>query len=104
MRTGNRQRTGRIHIRVTPIAAVQWAFQLLYLFLLVRVILTWVPGVDQRHPAVQFVHRVTSPMLNPIRRLVPPVGGLDLSPLIAFVLLSAIQRVVVDVMVRAAYR
>ena len=104
MRTGNRRRTGRIHIRVTPIAAVQWAFQLLYLFLLVRVILTWVPGVDQRHPAVQVVHRVTSPMLNPIRRLIPPVGGLDLSPLIAFVLLSAIQRVVVDAMVRAAYR
>lgn len=104
MRTGTRRRAGRIHIRVTPIAAVQWAFQLLYLFLLVRVILTWVPGVDQRHPVVQVVHRVTSPMLNPIRRLVPPVGGLDLSPLIAFVLLSAIQRVVVDVMVRAAYR
>ncbi len=89
---------------MTPITLVQWTFQILYVLLLARVVLSWVPGVDPSHPAVRAIHRFTSPILDPIRRAVPPVGGLDLSPLIAFLLLSAIQRVVVDVMVQAAYR
>ncbi len=57
---------------------VDTLFQIAYLLLLVRVILSWVPGINYYHPAVQFIMRATSPILNPIRRAVPPVGGLDL--------------------------
>lgn len=55
------------------------------------------------HPAVQFVYRVTSPILDPIRSVVPPVAGLDLSPLVALLLLSLIQRVVIGVLLQTAY-
>lgn len=86
-----------------PIAIVQLLFRLLYALLIIRVILSWVPGVNYYHPVVQFVHRVTSPILDPIRRVVPQAGGLDLSPLVAILLLTLLQRIVVEVLLRALY-
>jgi len=83
---------------VSLIAIVDLLFQAFYVLLLIRVILSWIPGIDDRHPAVQFVHRVTSPVLTPIRRAVPPVGGLDLSPLVAILLLIVARRLVVGLL------
>ncbi|MGH2399482.1 MAG: YggT family protein [bacterium] len=85
------------------ITLVDLLFQAFYILLLIRVILSWVPGIDHRHPAVQFVHRVTSPVLNPIRRAVPPVGGLDISPLVAILLVIVVQRLVVGLLSQALY-
>lgn len=78
-------------------------FQAFYVLLLIRVILSWVPGIDPRHPAVQFVDRITSPVLTPIRRAMPPFGGLDLSPLVAILLLIVAQRLVIGLLVRTLY-
>ncbi len=87
---------------MTPVTAVHWLFQFLYVLLIARVILSWISGVNYHHPAVHFVYRVTSPILNPIRRVVPSVAGLDLSPLIAILLLSIIYRAVINLMLHAA--
>jgi YggT family protein len=57
------------------------------LVVLVAVILSWVP-LDQRNPLVTITHALTEPVLAPIRRVIPPMGGLDLS---AMVLLIALQ-------------
>lgn len=78
------------------ISLVNFVFQLLYVLLLIRVLLSWIPGANFYHPAIQLIHRATSPVLNPIRRLMPPVGGLDLSPLVAILLLSLVRRVLVE--------
>ena len=56
--------------------------------ILIRVVLSWVsPG--SYNPAVAFIHSMTDPVLRPIRRVIPPMGGLDLSPLFATLLLFA---------------
>ncbi len=52
----------------------------------IRIILLWV-GMDTRKPVVIFLHEVTEPILAPIRRLIPPMGVLDLSPMMAVILL-----------------
>ncbi|HET6946324.1 MAG TPA: YggT family protein [bacterium] len=85
------------------VALVNLLFQTFYILLLLRVILSWVPGIDARHPAVQFVQRATAPVLAPIRRVLPPAGGLDLSPMVAILLLILTQRIVVDLLVRMLY-
>lgn len=85
------------------IALANLLFQVFYILLIIRVLLSWVPGLDPRHPAAQFVDRVTSPVLTPIRRALPPVGGLDLSPLVAILLLIVVQRLVVGLLVRTLY-
>ena len=51
------------------------------LIVLVAVILSWI-RVDRRSPFVRIVHALTDPVLEPIRRAVPPMGGLDLSPML----------------------
>ena len=88
-------------IVVNPVAAVVFLFRFLYALLLIRVVLSWLPRTSSSHPAVLLVYRVTSPILDPIRRIMPPVGGLDLSPIVAILLLSLLQQVVTDLMIRA---
>jgi YggT family protein len=58
------------------------------------VLASWVaPGSN--HPVVLFLERVTEPVLAPIRKVLPAVGGMDLSPLAALVALHLIQRYVI---------
>jgi YggT family protein len=51
------------------------------LVVLVAVILSWVP-MDRRNPLVTITHTLTEPVLAPIRNVLPPMGGLDLSPML----------------------
>lgn len=53
-----------------------------YWVILIRALISWV-NPDPFNPIVQFLHRVTEPVLEPIRRILPPMA-IDLSPLIAF--------------------
>jgi YggT family protein len=55
------------------------------------VILSWVPA-NRRNPLVVMVFRLTEPALAPIRRVIPLMGGLDLSPLVLLLLLRLLQR------------
>lgn len=56
-----------------------------YFFLIiVSVILSWI-GQGARHPVVPLIYQLTEPVLRPIRKFIPPIAGLDLSPLIALI-------------------
>ena len=81
------------------VGLVNWLFLLANVLLIIRVVLSWIPNVDYYHPVVQFIYRVTSPILDPIRRVVPPAGGLDLSPLVAILLLQLLQKDVIGLLV-----
>ena len=61
------------------------------LVLLVRVLLTWFPNLDWCNPVLSTVSAVTDPYLNVFRGLIPPLGGLDLSAIVAFLALQLIQ-------------
>lgn len=87
---------------VTLIQIVDWAFGALNLLVLVRVLVSWVPGLDPYHPIVQFVYRATEPIMAPVRRLLPPMGGLDLSPIVVFLLLYVARSVVLGLLVQSA--
>lgn len=59
--------------------------QLYSYVLLARALMSWIPNLDPYHPAVQFLYSITEPVLEPIRKLVPPLGGMiDISMIIAF--------------------
>ncbi len=61
------------------------------LVLLVRVLLSWFPNIDWSNPVLSSVSAITDPFLNAFRGLIPPVGGLDLSALLAFLALQLMQ-------------
>ena len=80
-----------------PIVIINF-FQLLItvlmLLVIARVIVSWV-APSGGGGMVAFIYQATEPLLAPIRRLVPPSGGLDWAPLIAMLVLGLLLRVVV---------
>ena len=60
------------------------------LVVLAAVVLSWVRS-DRRHPLVQLVYKLTEPAIAPIRRVLPPIGGLDFSPMILLVALRILR-------------
>ncbi len=61
------------------------------LVLLLRVLLSWFPNLDWSNPVLSTVSSITDPYLNAFRGLIPPLGGLDLSAIVAFIALQLVQ-------------
>ena len=64
------------------------------MIILVRVVLSWLP-VDRDQAWARFIVDVTEPLVGPIRRILPPFGGLDFSPLVAMLLLQLLRNFLV---------
>lgn len=65
-------------------------FTLLTIAIFARAILSWF-NMDPRSPLIQMLDAVTEPVLEPIRRIMPRLGMIDLSPLIAILLLQFVS-------------
>lgn len=63
--------------------------------IIVRALLSWV-NPDRYNPIVQFLYRVTEPVLRPIRRRLPMEMGLDFSPLVVILAIKVLQWFLVD--------
>lgn len=61
------------------------------LVVLVAVIMSWM-RLDPRNPLVMIVRSLTEPVLAPIRQVLPPMGGLDLSPMVLLIALQVSKR------------
>lgn len=70
---------------------IKMLFQVYTLMIFVRIISSWVPEWRESK-VVQFVSFYTDPYLDLFRRVVPPLGGIDFSPILAFISLSIIER------------
>ena len=69
------------------------SFISIYLGLLfIRVLLTWFPNIDWLSQPFAALSQITDPYLNLFRSIIPPLGGMDLSPMLAFLALSFLQR------------
>lgn len=71
---------------------VLWLFELI---LLARVLMGWLPGLDRSHPIARFLIDVTEPILAPIRKALPDMGGFDFSPLIVFLIIQVLMQILV---------
>ena len=80
---------------------VQILAQVLYWAILARVILSWLP-INHESALIQFLHGITEPILGPIRRIMPNMGGLDLAPMFALILIWVAQRVLLSMIGRLA--
>ena len=64
------------------------------LVVLVGVILSWLQ-LDRRNPLLTITRALTEPVLAPIRNLLPPIGGLDLSPMVLLIALQLLKGLLV---------
>jgi len=85
-----------------PLGALAWAFpglvglviNIILFAVFVRVILSWL-NPDPYNPALSVLDSLTAPVLRPAQRLLPPLGGLDLSPMLVMIALILLEMLVV---------
>ncbi|MBD2559635.1 YggT family protein [Nostoc sp. UIC 10607] len=66
-------------------------FTQIYTFLLlIRVLLTWFPTINWYDQPFAALSQITDPYLNLFRRIIPPLGGIDFSPMLAIILLQIV--------------
>ncbi|GAA6172305.1 YggT family protein [Colwellia sp. KU-HH00111] len=68
---------------------VKQAGFLLFVIMIIMAIMSWV--VQGYNPTLAVFHQLTEPFLNPIRRFIPSIGGLDLSMIVAFLVMNVIN-------------
>jgi len=68
----------------SAVCIAHWILYGLIILLFVEVIFSW---VNPHAPLAPMVHAMNEPLMRPLRRFIPPIGGIDLSPLVAFLIL-----------------
>ena len=93
-------------IPLTPLISIRWVLgDIFSLFItlfsasiLIQVILSWIAPHNSDNPITPLISRMNSPILRPIRRLLPSMGGLDLSPLVAILGLQVLSMLVLPLL------
>jgi YggT family protein len=91
---------GNFVIAIAKVLAI--VLNVYYWLILIRALLSWV-NPDPFNPIVQFLYRATEPVLEPIRRLLPPMG-IDFSPLIAFLVILFLQNFLIASLFRLGWQ
>ncbi len=76
---------------------IDFVFNIAYFALLARVILSWIPH-DPFHPAVTVINQLSDPILRPLQRLLPPLAGFDLSPMVAFLVMEVLRSTLISLL------
>jgi len=74
---------------------IQLATQVVVLLVIARALLSWFPAVNPGMAPVRLLYQATDPLLRPIQRVLPTLGGIDLSPLVAILLVQLASRLLI---------
>ncbi|MFP4137493.1 MAG: YggT family protein [Halomonas sp.] len=89
-------------VAIGAVAALANAILKIYFFaLIVMIILSWV-APNASHPGALLVMQLVEPIMAPVRKVIPPLGMIDLSPIFVFIAISLIDGIVVTSLTRAA--
>lgn len=69
-------------------------FNLIMFFMLIKVLLSWFPNIDWYKEPFNSLKKFTDIFFLPFRKIIPPVGMIDFSPIAAFLVLSILQNVI----------
>ena len=76
---------------VALLTVVKWALNLVIWMTILMALLSW---LNPRSPAMPILYQLTAPFLNPLRRVIPNLGGVDLSPILLFVIVQVLLMIV----------
>jgi len=76
---------------------IDFVFWVLDLAVLLRVLFSWI-NPDPYNTLVRWVYQLTEPILAPLRRVIPPLGGLDITPMVALLILQLVHRLILSVL------
>jgi YggT family protein len=75
---------------MNPIDALNVIIQVYTGLLIIRVLLTWFPNINWYSQPFTALSEVTDPYLNLFRSIIPPLGSIDISPMLAILLLQVV--------------
>lgn len=76
---------------------VSFLFTVLYVAIIVRSLMSWF-NPSPENPLVRLVYEITEPVMAPLRRIVPRIGMIDITPIVAIVLLQLIESLLSQVL------
>ncbi|HLI67251.1 MAG TPA: YggT family protein [Caulobacteraceae bacterium] len=92
------------------LSLLSWVIQIYIFIIIAMVIMSWLTAFNVVNPRNQFVVQVdrillalTNPVLNPVRRILPAMGGLDISPMIVGFVLAALLQAIALLQRRVLY-
>ena len=85
--------------------AINLIVQIFSILILVEVLASWITVANVRLPdpilrLLEIISQITGVILNPIRRVIPSIGGLDISPIVALLLLDVVRRLLISLLIR----
>ena len=80
---------------------VNQLFFFYFVLILLRIFLSWIPNLDWYSQPLKTLNLLTEGFLSLFRKIIPPFGGLDFSPILAIVVLQVLQRIIVGSLVAA---
>ncbi|MBC6422226.1 MAG: YggT family protein [Hormoscilla sp. GM102CHS1] len=83
-----------MYLLITTISSF---LQIYFVLLIIRILLSWFPNIKWFDPPFSILSQLTDPYLNLFRSVIPPIGGIDISPILAIFLLQFIQEVVMSI-------
>ncbi len=79
-------------------SAVSIIFRLIYLVILIVVLLSWIPIFDIRREPLASLVKLYNIIMAPFKAIIPPIGVIDISPLIAFIVLQIMEQLIVRIL------
>ncbi len=78
---------------------VSLLFRAIYLVILIVVLLSWVPIFDPKKEPIATLVKIYNTIMAPFKAVIPPIGMIDISPLIAFILLQILEQAIVRTLI-----
>ncbi|MHB9094737.1 MAG: YggT family protein [Eubacteriales bacterium] len=80
------------------VQVVQGLFTAIRWLIFARIIISFLQAfmrVDPHNPVIRFINEITEPLMAPFRRLIPPIGGMDFSPVVLFLVVGFVESLVI---------
>ncbi|MHB8918998.1 MAG: YggT family protein [Desulfocucumaceae bacterium] len=84
------------------ITLVDIAFEVYMALMMARILLSWVKH-NPYQPIIRFIYEITEPVLGLFRRIIPPIGVIDISPIVAFMALGLLRSLIVKVIIYISF-
>lgn len=82
-----------------PSYLIYQLFNLIMLIMLIRVLLSWFPNFNWYKEPWYSIRKFTDYIFEPFRKVIPPIGMIDISPIFAFIVLSIVQNLLCNLLI-----
>lgn len=75
-------------------------FRIIYLIILIVVLLSWIPIFDVKKEPLASLIKIYNIIMAPFKAIIPPIGMIDISPLIAFIVLQIMEQLIIRILMQ----